>query len=151
MTVGLAATAEVCHTELKRKNEAQRLFVGDQFCNVIVMFRLQGPEAGVWNPAMLQDLLKDPRDPHTKRYLRKIYADPMTNSTKWGLLKGGTGTFWASAAYVTIRPPKRKTSGLQTRRSKERPRIRSGCLPSPSNSFRPSRPVPLRRTKADNS
>lgn len=91
MSVGLAATAEVWHTALKRENETQLLFVGGQFRKALVMYYLHAPGPANRYPASLEDLLKDPRYPQTKRYLRKIYDDPMTNSTHWGLLKAANG------------------------------------------------------------
>lgn len=91
MSVGMAATAEVWHTEMQRDNEAQLLFAGDQFRNAIMMYYLHAPGAAGRFPGRLEDLLKDPRYPATRRYLRKIYTDPMTNSAKWGLLKGANG------------------------------------------------------------
>lgn len=91
MSVALAATAEVWHMELQRENEKQLLFAGDQFRNAIMMYYLHAPGPGNRYPTQLEDLLKDPRYPATKRYLRKIYPDPMTNSVQWGLLKAADG------------------------------------------------------------
>lgn len=88
--VGLAATGEVWHMTMKREKEDELLFVGDQIRNAINMYLQQPGQAGRY-PASLEDLLKDPRFPGTKRYLRKIYLDPVTNSSKWELVKGVNG------------------------------------------------------------
>jgi hypothetical protein len=40
-------------------------------------------------PASLQDLLKDPRFPGTRRHLRKIFVDPVTGGTEWGIVYQG--------------------------------------------------------------
>jgi len=42
-------------------------------------------------PKKLEDLLKDPRVPGVKRYLRKIYIDPITGEKDWGLMRGKDG------------------------------------------------------------
>jgi hypothetical protein len=39
-------------------------------------------------------MLKDPRYPNTRRYLRKIYIDPITGANDWGLLKNPNGSIY---------------------------------------------------------
>jgi hypothetical protein len=39
-------------------------------------------------------MLKDPRFPNTRRYLRKIYMDPLTGTNDWGLLKNPNGSIY---------------------------------------------------------
>lgn len=91
MGVGLAATGEVWQMTMKREKEEELLFVGNQFRNAITMYYYRTPGQMGRYPMSLEDLLKDPRYPATKRYLRKIYLDPVTNSTNWELIKGPNG------------------------------------------------------------
>ena len=91
MGVGLAATGEVWSTAMRREKEEQLLFVGGQFRNALTMYYLHTPGRGVRYPMKLEDLLKDPRYPAAKRYLRKIFADPITSSANWELVKGPSG------------------------------------------------------------
>ncbi len=77
----LGATAEVWHTALQRDKERELLFVGNQFRQAIRLYY----RAGKRYPVNLEDLLKDPRQPSTQRYLRKIYHDPITGKAEWGL------------------------------------------------------------------
>ncbi len=42
-------------------------------------------------PRSLDELLKDPRSPSTRRHLRQIYADPLTGREQWGLVKNPAG------------------------------------------------------------
>lgn len=83
----LGATVEVWHTSLQREKERELLFVGNQFRLAIWHYYRDGKAY----PVTLEDLVKDPRQPAVKRYLRKIYHDPMTGGTEWGLVLGDHG------------------------------------------------------------
>ena len=87
MGVLLAAAGEAWHTQAMREREAELLFVGDQYRKAITRYHAAG---GVY-PRELADLLKDPRRPDTQRYLRKLYADPVTGKNEWGLVKSADG------------------------------------------------------------
>lgn len=89
--VALAADGEVWSEAAKREKEQELLFIGQQFRDAITSYYNHTPAQAPRYPAMLEDLLKDPRYPATRRYLRKIYYDPFTNSTEWGLVKGAKG------------------------------------------------------------
>ena len=88
---GLALISEVWHTSAVREKEAQLLQVGDELRRAIERYYLSGPRI---YPRNLSDLVQDPRQPGVVRHLRKIYPDPFTNSTEWGLVK-------AAAAVLT--------------------------------------------------
>lgn len=90
MGVGLAATGEVWHMTIKREKEEELIFNGNQIRNAIDMYNQQPGQVGRY-PTSLEDLVKDPRFPNTKRYLRKIYLDPVTNSANWAVVKGANG------------------------------------------------------------
>jgi len=85
MGMALALASELWHTAQKREKEQELLFIGNQFRRAIAMYSANGGG----NLQRLEDLLKDPRIPGVRRYLRKIYRDPMTGSTEWGLVKSG--------------------------------------------------------------
>lgn len=87
----LAADGEVWYAAAKREREQELLFIGHQFRDAIVRYYNHTPVQSARYPMTLEDLLKDPRYPATMRYLRKIYHDPITNSTEWGLVKGAQG------------------------------------------------------------
>ncbi len=91
MGVALAAGGEVWHLALKREKEQELLFVGNQFRQAIRLYYEGTPGQARRYPARLEDLLADPRYPSTRRYLRKIYADPVTGTMTWGLVKGPSG------------------------------------------------------------
>jgi type II secretory pathway pseudopilin PulG len=77
IAAGLALTGEVWQTSTVREREAELLFVGNQYRKAIQGYYLNGPQRQY--PRSLEDLLKDPRQPGTVRYLRKPYPDPITD------------------------------------------------------------------------
>jgi type II secretory pathway pseudopilin PulG len=42
-------------------------------------------------PRTLEELLRDPRSASPRRYLRQIYADPLTGKDTWGIVKDPAG------------------------------------------------------------
>ncbi len=98
MSAVLGMTAEVWHTAVQREKERELLFVGNQFRMAIGAYYLAHAKAGKRSsenakvyPATLEELLKDTQEPLTRRYLRKIYRDPMTGGSEWGLVRRGDG------------------------------------------------------------
>jgi type II secretory pathway pseudopilin PulG len=83
LSTGLALTGELWQTAAKREKEAELLFVGDQYRRAIERYYLHGPRQ---YPRSLEDLLKDPRRPGAERYLRRLYPDPITGRSEWGLV-----------------------------------------------------------------
>src|SRR5512139_2435922 len=105
--VTLAATGEVWHMAAKREKEQELLFVGSQFRYAIGQYARHGPAGSVRFPMRLEDLLQDPRAPNTRRYLRKIYNDPVTGSSTWGLLKGPSGEIFGVYSLSEDEPAKK--------------------------------------------
>jgi type II secretory pathway pseudopilin PulG len=91
MSVTLAATAIVWHTANQREKEKELLFVGGEFQRAIGAYYKAGPGGAKQYPRRLEDLVRDPRYLEVRRYLRKVYVDPMTGKAKWGLIKGADG------------------------------------------------------------
>src|SRR5690606_9507919 len=57
-------------------------------------------------PRALDDLLQDRRYPVVRRYLRRIYPDPMTGSVEWGLVRapdGGIAGVYSRARTPTLK------------------------------------------------
>jgi len=80
--VGLAGTGEVASTVAQREKERQLLFAGGEFRRAIRAYTLASPGVQRY-PQRLEDLLEDKRFPFTRRYLRRIYRDPMTGKRDW--------------------------------------------------------------------
>jgi type II secretory pathway pseudopilin PulG len=83
----LAGTGEVWHTAQLRENEAELLFIGNQFRLALASYQKVTPEAAPQNPLQLEELLEDRRFVVPRRHLRKLYRDPMTGKAQWGLVK----------------------------------------------------------------
>lgn len=88
MGIALTAVTEVWQTAQKRDKEEELLFVGDQIRHAIGAY----VAIAATYPRSLEDLLKDPGFPGVRRYLRKIYRDPMTGRAEWGLVKSAGDT-----------------------------------------------------------
>lgn len=87
---GLALVGEMWETVAKRDKEAQLLFVGNEYRSAIARY-YNGTPGGVKRyPRSLEELLKDPRQPSTQRYLRRLYPDPF-GSAEWGVVKSPDG------------------------------------------------------------
>lgn len=91
MGAALAATAQVWATVVQREKEVELLFIGDQFRKALGAYAGGARNANERTPRTLNDLLKDPRHPDNRRYLRQIYIDPMTGKREWGLQKDTKG------------------------------------------------------------
>lgn len=89
MGITLASAGEVWRTASTREKEAQLLFVGQQFRLALASYRDRSPVGSPNTPATLDDLLQDKRFPTPVPHLRRLWRDPMTNSTEWVLVKPG--------------------------------------------------------------
>jgi len=103
--IGLALVGEVWNTAVKRDRERELLFVGDQFRQAIGRYYESSPGVKQY-PRKLEDLLEDKRFPVMKRYLRRIYLDPMTGKADWGLVMQGI----RSSASTVLRRTRRSRS-----------------------------------------
>ena len=107
MGLGLALAGEVWQTTLARDREIELLYAGNQYRRAIERYYVSGPRQF---PGTLEDLLKDPRKPGTERYLRKLYFDPMTGKSEWGLVKSPQGGIMG--VYSLSEDPPKKVAGF---------------------------------------
>lgn len=107
--VALAGLGQMWQTTAQREKEIELLYVGDQFRLAIEAFYNNATSANRSQryPESLSDLLKDEGAIVTKRYLRKIYMDPITNSFEWGLIKQGEKGITGVYSLSTKTPIKR--------------------------------------------
>ena len=86
--ITLASVGVMWSTQIRREKEAELLWIGDQYRMAIGQYYATGGQY----PVQLADLLEDKRFPQTRRYLRKLFADPMSGQVDWELIAAaGTG------------------------------------------------------------
>ena len=110
MGVGAMAIGTAWESAGKREREAELLFVGNQYRLAIQRYYLTGPRR---YPAALENLVKDPRTPATQRYIRRLYADPITGSNEWGIVRAPDGG--VMGVYSRSEDPPIKTTNFKVR------------------------------------
>ena len=86
MMMALGAASQIWHSVMKREKEQELLFIGHQFRAAIGKYYAQS--GGRYPPSL--DALLESSDLGVKkvRFLRKLYKDPMTGESDWGLVVG---------------------------------------------------------------
>lgn len=79
--VATAGVSELWTTQVKREKEEELLFRLGEFRRAIARYRADHNRL----PKELKDLLEDKTQLQTRRYLRRIYTDPMTGKADWDL------------------------------------------------------------------
>jgi type II secretory pathway pseudopilin PulG len=84
LTVMIAV--QIAQTDARRERELDLLFAGEQYRQALLAYA-SAPGVPRRYPEKLEELLEDRRLPVTRRYLRRLYPDPITGSNEWGLDK----------------------------------------------------------------
>lgn len=89
--LGLVGAATLKVDTLLRCAAAEQdlLEIGAAFSEALRSYAAATPRGYPTAPPTLQDLLKDPRFPGTRRHLRKIFVDPVTGKDEWGIVYQG--------------------------------------------------------------
>jgi type II secretory pathway pseudopilin PulG len=108
--VGMAALGTVWQSAAQQEKEAELLFVGDQFRQAIESFQ-DAPAGGLARlPKNFDELLFDTRFPYPVRHLRRLWRDPLTGSTEWGLILGNDSGI--AGVYSLAKGAPRKTANF---------------------------------------
>jgi type II secretory pathway pseudopilin PulG len=110
MGIGLALVGQMWQTVAVREREAELLQVGNEYRKAIERYYLSGPRQ---YPRTLADLLMDPRQPGTARYLRKLYPDPVSGKDEWGLVPAPDGGI--AGVYSVSESAPLKSAGFAVR------------------------------------
>jgi hypothetical protein len=81
----------VWRTLAQRDQEEELLFAGDQIREAIAAYYAATPAGQLRYPRRLEDLLEDRRERVMRRYLRRLYFDPITGSAEWGMVMAPDG------------------------------------------------------------
>ncbi|WP_017902401.1 hypothetical protein [Pseudomonas asplenii] len=84
IAVLMLETGTLWSTLLRREREAQLLAQGEEIRRAIGRYY----EVGQQYPKSLDDLLLDRRQPTVRRYLRRVYRDPLQPGVEWGIIAG---------------------------------------------------------------
>jgi type II secretory pathway pseudopilin PulG len=98
----LSTVGVVWSTEIRRDKEAQLLFVGDQMRDAIGRYRAVNGQY----PLALTDLILDEHSPAVRRFLRRIYVDPITNVADWEPIMAPEGGIMGVASPSMQKPIK---------------------------------------------
>lgn len=108
--VGLAALGTHWSAQARKEKEIELLFIGEEYRRALDGYYRAGPGGFQRHPRRLEDLLEDNRFPYVVRHLRRIYRDPMTGESEWGLERDALGDI--TGIYSKSGQAPRKTSGF---------------------------------------
>ena len=100
--IALSAVGVVWSTQIRRDKEVELLYAGGQIRQAIGRYHAIGGQF----PQALADLLEDKRSPVPRRYLRRIYPDPMTAGVDWQLILAPGGGILGVASSSRGKPIK---------------------------------------------
>ncbi|WP_426111111.1 type II secretion system protein [Massilia sp. PWRC2] len=81
-----AATLKIDALLRRAAAEEELLAVGTAFADALTSYAAATPAGQPTQPPTLLDLLRDSRSPAIRRHLRKVFIDPMTGTTDWGIV-----------------------------------------------------------------
>lgn len=105
MSALLAQVATFWQQAVHREKERELLVIGDEFRTAITRYYEDGGAKKTY-PMQFEDLLQDNRVPFVRRYLRKLYHDPLTGNTEWGIIKGPGGSIAGVYSISDLKPLK---------------------------------------------
>jgi len=103
LSLGLAG--QLWSSQSQQARERELLWVGNQYANALRSYYRSSPGLAQY-PQQLDELLLDPRFPSVRRHLRRLYPDPLTGSSEWGLTHSFDGRIVGVYSLSTRTPMK---------------------------------------------
>ncbi|MCY1366275.1 hypothetical protein D9M69_531640 [compost metagenome] len=103
LSLGLGKAVDVYANSVQRTREEELVHVGNLYREAIKDYYLSAQSGQRRYPGRLEDLLKDSRHLVTRRYLRRLYPDPMT-ARAFTVLVSPQGGIWGVASSSTAQP-----------------------------------------------
>lgn len=91
LAAGTMAVGPLVQISMQREREAELLFIGEEFRRAILTYYEASPGGKKQYPRSLNDLLEDDRYPVARRHLRRVYRDPWSGRSQWGLVEAEDG------------------------------------------------------------
>ncbi|MGA7812094.1 type II secretion system protein [Caballeronia sp.] len=111
ITLGLGKLLENVAKTNKRAREAELLYTGNLYRDAIRQYSQSTPVGAKPYPEKLDNLLRDPRYPVVRRYLRRLYPDPVTGNAFIPIPSPDGGVMGVHSASL-LKPV--KTAGFRT-------------------------------------
>lgn len=93
VAVTSAASLTLGATISRRAAEQELLATGAEYETALIRYRLATPMGQAKrSPDSLAELLLDRRQAGLRRYLRKVYVDPLTGTDAWGIVRAPDGS-----------------------------------------------------------
>lgn len=81
-----AATLKIDALLRRAAAEEELLSVGAAFADALTSYAAATPQGQPTQPPSFNELLRDPRSPAVRRHLRRVFIDPITGTTDWGIV-----------------------------------------------------------------
>jgi type II secretory pathway pseudopilin PulG len=91
LSVVAARALENIATQARREREEALLQVGELYRDAIAAYYAASPGSMKQYPPDLKALLEDTRHTSLRRPLRRLYPDPLTGTTDWGIVAAADG------------------------------------------------------------
>ena len=91
----------------RRQAEVELLWWGENMARAIENYASVNTGALVRHPQSLEHLVRDPRYPEVRRYLRRIPVDPITGKSEWGVIRAPDGGIAGVYSLSSLEPIKK--------------------------------------------
>lgn len=112
LSIGLAQVGPLWADEVKRDREAELIRIGTLYAQALDNYRKRSPGTLKRYPETLDALLEDARFLGTKRWMRKLYTDPMRPGQPWGVIRDDDGRISGVFSTSTDTPLRQETLDL---------------------------------------